>query len=82
MDIVSAENHLSTVLQSVHRFSHDAGKELLFWLTAGQVSRFRECDPVIDSLGIEIPCNRWSDGPATETLMAAWWLTAGDMDFM
>jgi hypothetical protein len=36
----------------------------------------------VRELQIEIPCNRWSHGPATETLAGAWWLTAGDMDFM
>lgn len=33
-------------------------------------------------LGIEIPCNIWTRGPAANTLQGAWWLTAGDMDFL
>ena len=33
-------------------------------------------------LGIEIPCNVWTKGPAANTLRGAWWLTAGDMDFL
>ncbi len=33
-------------------------------------------------LGIEIPCNIWTRGPAADTLKGAWWLTAGDMDFL
>jgi len=33
-------------------------------------------------LGIEIPCNIWTRGPAVDTLRGAWWLTAGDMDFL
>ena len=33
-------------------------------------------------LGIEIPCNIWTRGPAADTLKDAWWLTAGDMDFL
>lgn len=33
-------------------------------------------------LGIEIPCNIWTRGPAADTLRGAWWLTAGDMDFI
>jgi SAM-dependent methyltransferase len=33
-------------------------------------------------LEIEIPCNIWTRGPAAGTLAGAWWLTAGDMDFL
>lgn len=33
-------------------------------------------------LGIEIPCNIWTRGPDAATLRGAWWLTAGDMDFL
>jgi hypothetical protein len=82
MDIVTAHTRLADVLRSLHDFCQSSGKALLFWLTAGQVARFEAANPIVDVLGIEIPCNRWSDGPATDTLTGAWWLTAGDMDFM
>jgi len=33
-------------------------------------------------LEIEIPCNIWTRGPDAASLAGAWWLTAGDMDFL
>jgi hypothetical protein len=33
-------------------------------------------------LEIDIPCNSWTRGPQAQELAGAWWLTAGDMDFL
>lgn len=36
----------------------------------------------LHTLDIDIPCNVWTRGPSAATLAGAWWLTAGDMDFL
>ncbi len=55
---------------------------LKLWITKGWAERVELEGAVVNELGIEIPCNSWNPGPAAQTLYGAWWLTAGDMDFM
>ena len=55
---------------------------LKFWITRGWQQRLQLPDSSVKELGIEIPCNSWNPGPSAETLYGAWWLTAGDMDFI
>lgn len=59
----------------------DSGS-LKFWITRGWQKRLQLPDSSVKELGIEIPCNSWNPGPSAETLYGAWWLTAGDMDFI
>ena len=83
MDIIAPaecfEQALLAVLQSAHPH-----KPMHFWLTSGQLGRVISQTERYDitATGIQIPCNRWSPGPPTERLLNAWWLTAGDMDFL
>ena len=56
--------------------------ELRLWLTRSGVDKALTGDAIVNELGIEIPCNSWNPGPSAELLDGAWWLTAGDMDFI
>ena len=58
------------------------GSELRLWLTSSGVDKALTGDAIVNELGIEIPCNSWNPGPSAELLDGAWWLTAGDMDFI
>jgi len=83
MDIIAAPEHIEQALLAVLQ---SASQELPmhFWLTSGQFGRVISQKERFDvtATGIQIPCNRWSLGPPTDRLINAWWLTAGDMDFL
>jgi hypothetical protein len=83
MDILAAPEHIEQALLAVlQSASHKL--PIHFWLTSGQLSRVISQTERFDvtTTGIQLPCNRWSPGPQTERLINAWWLTAGDMDFL
>ena len=82
MDIVGAADVLSAAFSQICVFGRSVGRPIVMWVTGGQVQRLKHPDSLIESTGIQIPCNRWSRGPETGLLKGAWWLTAGDMDFM
>lgn len=83
MDIIAAPQHLECALLSILQ-SAASDKPCHFWLTAGQLARVisQANEYCVTATGIQIPCNRWSPGPPTALLVNAWWLTAGDMDFL
>ena len=55
---------------------------LKIWITKGWSKTVEVAGIIENDLGIEIPSNYWNPGPSSEFLYGAWWLTAGDMDFM
>ena len=55
---------------------------LKMWVTKGWSKTVEVPGMIENDLGIEIPSNYWNPGPSSEILYGAWWLTAGDMDFM
>jgi 2-polyprenyl-3-methyl-5-hydroxy-6-metoxy-1,4-benzoquinol methylase len=85
MDLISRPGDMPAVIETCHRLlTHHAETDMLLrsWITRAQAHKLMTAGATVHELQIEIPCNRWSQGPATETLTGAWWLTAGDMDFM
>jgi SAM-dependent methyltransferase len=82
MDIIGDANHLSPALKALCRHGHTQGRPMLFWITAGQLAVLADPAMQVDATGIHIPCNSWSTGPTASRLAGAWWLTAGDMDFL
>lgn len=82
MDIVGAAEVLSAAFSQICVFGRSVGRPVVMWVTGGQAHRLQSPDLLTESTGIQIPCNRWSRGPETALLQGAWWLTAGDMDFM
>ena len=83
MDIIAAPEHIEQALLVAFQSAHQH-KPMHFWLTSGQLDRVIRHKARFDitATGIQIPCNRWSPGPPTDRLINAWWLTAGDMDFL
>ena len=57
-------------------------EKLKIWITKAWIDEVRISGVIENELGIEIPCNSWNPGPSSKVLYGAWWLTAGDMDFM
>ena len=82
MDILCESALLGRVFNEISAHTQRQGRPAVFWLSAGQVDRLGMEAVCVESLGIHIPCNRWTRGPSADQLQGAWWLTAGDMDFM
>ncbi|MEX0962417.1 MAG: hypothetical protein WDZ52_00035 [Pseudohongiellaceae bacterium] len=59
-----------------------ADSALRVWVTKSGQDKVLTEGAIVNELGIEIPCNSWNPGPSAELLYGAWWLTAGDMDFV
>ncbi len=60
----------------------EGGATLRLWVTNSGKDKVCIEGAIVNELGIEIPCNSWNPGPSAEVLYGAWWLTAGDMDFI
>ncbi len=82
MDILCEPALLGQAFNEISAHTLRQGRPAVFWLSAGQVDRLGIESLCVESLGIHIPCNRWTAGPGADQLQGAWWLTAGDMDFM
>ena len=84
MDLISPAVDIKPMLGEIVAFccKQWQGRALKIWITRAWQEAVQLPDCVVNDLGIEIPCNSWNRGPDAETLYGAWWLTAGDMDFM
>lgn len=84
MDLVCAAQTMSTAIASLIQDLSERGEgEILrAWVTRSGSDRLMLDGAIVNELGIEIPCNSWNPGPSAELLYGAWWLTAGDMDFV
>lgn len=92
LDVIAAADDVVAVLTAAmqHVGNHGrnlhegevSGREMFFWLTRGQYQCLHEDRFLVSDTAIQIPCNAWSHGPDCETLKGAWWLTAGDTDFL
>lgn len=85
MDLICASTHLADAFRAVVAARRAAGRELRYWVTAGQMYRLQSEDPmdlIIEHMDVYVPCNVWVPGPGTGELQGAWWLTAGDTDFL
>ncbi|MES3007591.1 MAG: GNAT family N-acetyltransferase [Pseudomonadota bacterium] len=82
MDIVGPLVDISDQLRALIAHLSEQGLNLCCRITTGQAQHFTLPDCERRELGIEIPCNVWTHGPQAKELAGAWWLTAGDMDFL
>lgn len=84
MDLISpvaAMKSAISILKQELRIT-EGGMALRLWVTSSGKEKVCTADAIVNELGIEIPCNSWNPGPSAELLYGAWWLTAGDMDFI
>ena len=82
MDIVGAVEQFPVYLEYLRNSLAIGGTALMCRTTRAQASKLELPDAHWQELDIEIPCNIWTRGPSAEQLQGAWWLTAGDMDFL
>ncbi len=85
MDILALPDCVPRVISSVHAYLNESAghhTKLVCWISKAKCHIVQTDNCLVNDLRIEIPCNRWTHGPATSTIAGNWWLTAGDMDFM
>lgn len=84
MDAVAPLAHLNDAVRALQAWTDSRGETggLRMWLTNAWVDHLSWQDRVEKKLGIEIPFNAWNPGPDSKLPYGAWWLTAGDMDFV
>ena len=80
MDIIAPLKDITKYVLQLNILLNET--ELKLWITKGWSEAIDIVGLVENDLGIEIPCNHWNPGPSAKLLVGAWWLTAGDMDFM
>ena len=84
MDLVCPLEAMQSVLLYLNqRLSEENQQQALaMWITKSWAEKINLPGAIVNELGIEIPCNSWNPGPSSKILYGAWWLTAGDMDFV
>ncbi|MEQ8312496.1 MAG: GNAT family N-acetyltransferase [Gammaproteobacteria bacterium] len=84
MDMVCAAESIGSTLDALNLYCHSQAesRQLKTWITQGWQTAVERPGCTVNELGIEIPCNSWNPGPSSEVLYGAWWLMAGDMDFV
>ena len=80
MDIICPFKDITRYILKLSLLLHEV--RLKIWITKGWSKTLEVAGIIENDLGIEIPSNYWNPGPSSEILFGAWWLTAGDMDFM
>ncbi len=82
MDIVCAVQDMPVALETLRCTLAQQQLGLHARITQAQAAALHLPGTRVHDLDIEIPCNVWTRGPSAATLAGAWWLTAGDMDFL
>ena len=84
LDAVAPLRRMNDVIDALRAWtaSRQEPGGLKMWLTRAWVERLSWAERIEKNLGIEIPFNAWNPGPDRALPQGAWWLTAGDMDFM
>ncbi len=82
MDIIGDVQQFPELIAALHAHLFERSLSLRTRITLAHAQALSLDGSRQHDLGIEIPCNIWTRGPAADTLKNAWWLTAGDMDFL
>lgn len=83
MDVVGPMRHIPVLIAQARRAAGRLGKRRLrMWITEPYAQRFQGTGGAFNPLDVAIPSNAWTSGPSLESLRDAWWLTAGDTDFL
>ena len=84
MDLICPVAVMKSVISILNQelIRGEGGAVLRLWVTSSGKDKVLTAGAIVNELGIEIPCNSWNPGPNAAVLYGAWWLTAGDMDFI
>jgi hypothetical protein len=82
IDIVGPRSSFDAAISGARRWAADAGfKSVRAWITASHANLLERQAPESSPLGLVVPTNVWSPGPAVDEVRGRWWLMAGDTDF-
>lgn len=83
LDIIGAIDRMPILIHHARRIAAGLGCATLFaWVTENMLPRLAiPADTQVHDLGIRIPGNAWTPGPAIDAQRGLWWLTGGDTDF-
>lgn len=81
LDIIAAVSNIPALTAHARSLAHHSGaRNILAWLVDNILPCFSGYDDVQD-LGVLVPGNQWTEGPANDSVQGRWWLTGGDTDF-
>lgn len=81
VDIVAPLAEIPLLIAQARRYASRSGSRLYCRVTENFSPLFAATGGSAHDIGIRIPANVWSAGPAPEMLQNHWWLMSGDMDF-
>jgi len=82
MDLIGPVAEFHPCLLALVEHYGSLGQQLSCRVTSAYAPLLSLSNSQVQELGIDIPCNVWTRGPSVQALKGAWWLTAGDMDFI
>ncbi|MCP4697898.1 MAG: GNAT family N-acetyltransferase [Gammaproteobacteria bacterium] len=83
LDIIGPLNKVPLLLIHARRVAGEwKSPELYTWMSEPYASRFFHGEGITHCMELSIPACAWSPGPSAESLQDAWWLMAGDTDFL
>jgi hypothetical protein len=82
VDIVGPRASFEAAVSGARRWAADQGAaRVRAWITASHAGELDLQSPEATPLGLVVPTNAWSPGPAVDEVRGHWWLMAGDTDF-
>jgi hypothetical protein len=82
VDIVGPRASFEAAVSGARRWAADQGAaRVRAWITASHAEELDLQSPEATPLGLVVPTNAWSPGPAVDEVRGHWWLMAGDTDF-
>jgi SAM-dependent methyltransferase len=83
MDVVGPLGNIPVLVeQARHLTARLRRRSLRLWITESHARYFDKTGGRVRLLDFSVPINLWTQGPSEELLRDAWWLTAGDTDFL
>jgi hypothetical protein len=82
VDIIGPRASFEAAISGARRWAAEHGfTGVRAWVTASHARALEVQSPESSPLGLVVPTNVWSPGPAVDEVRGRWWLMAGDTDF-
>jgi len=82
VDIVGPRSSFDAAISAARRWAADQGAaRVRAWITSSHADALALQSAESSPLGLVVPTNVWSPGPAVDEVRGRWWLMAGDTDF-
>lgn len=82
MDWIAPVEQAPLMVDAARALAAKAGAGMVTgWFSSGVLQAVQSTDPDIVDIGVGVPTNILTPGPAAEELSGRWWLSGGDTDF-